>query len=132
MNRHGMNWIRRPKRLAIYLRDGLACVYCGHGVEDGAQLTLDHVRPVSKGGTNDASNLVTACHTCNSNRMDRTVRGFCRAVATYLNNGVEGPQIERHVRRCVARKIDTAAAKALIAERGSWTQCLKKERGMGA
>ncbi len=61
MNRHGMNWIRREKRLALHLRDGLVCVYCGAAGEDGGQLTLDHLRPVSKGGTNDASNLVTAC-----------------------------------------------------------------------
>ncbi|KKK72946.1 hypothetical protein LCGC14_2898780, partial [marine sediment metagenome] len=34
----GMNWIRPEKRLAIYLRDGLACCYCGATVEDGTKL----------------------------------------------------------------------------------------------
>src|SRR5438128_11454104 len=33
----GMNWIRPEKRLALYLRDGLACCYCGEAVEDGAK-----------------------------------------------------------------------------------------------
>jgi len=40
----GMNWIRKEKRLAIYLRDGLACGYCGQSIEDGAKLTLDGER----------------------------------------------------------------------------------------
>ena len=30
---NGSKWIRPEKRMAIYLRDGLACVYCGEGVE---------------------------------------------------------------------------------------------------
>ena len=39
MNRYGRNWIRPEKRRALYLRDGLACVYCGDSLEDGARLT---------------------------------------------------------------------------------------------
>lgn len=129
MNRHGRNWIRPEKRLALYLRDGLACVYCGGSLEAGAQLTLDHLRPVSKGGRHDATNLVTACQHCNSSRKNRTVRGFCRAVAVYLGTGIEAREIERHVRRCAARTFDTAAAKALIEQRGGWTPCLSHYRG---
>ena len=63
-NRHakggqGMNWLRPEKRLAIYLRDGLACCYCGSGVEDGVKLTLDHLTPHSQGGTNDEEKEVS-------------------------------------------------------------------------
>ena len=46
----GMNWLRPEKRLAIYIRDGLACAYCGEGIEDGATLTLDHLIPTCKAG----------------------------------------------------------------------------------
>ena len=42
-----MNSISKPKRVALYLRDGLGCVYCGESVEDGANLTLDYLRPDS-------------------------------------------------------------------------------------
>ena len=122
----GMNWLPKARRLAIYLRDGLACAYCGASVENDAKLSLDHLKPYSKGGTNETSNLVTACFSCNSGRGNHTVRGFCRVVAAYLNNGVTGAEIERHVRNTAARKIDKAAAKALIERRGSWAQCLKK------
>lgn len=33
-NWQGMNWIRQEKRYAIYLRDGLACVWCKATIED--------------------------------------------------------------------------------------------------
>ena len=71
-----MNWIRKEKRLAIYLRDGLACAYCGESVEDGAKLTLDHLKAHNHGGSNDADNLVTCCHRCNSARGKRSWRKF--------------------------------------------------------
>lgn len=66
-------WIRAERRLALYLRDGLACVYCGLDLRDAApaDVTLDHLLPRSAGGTNDATNLVTACRSCNSARGAR-------------------------------------------------------------
>lgn len=68
----GMNWIRQDKRLAIYMRDGHACVYC----TTHERLTLDHVKPVSKGGTNEHTNLVTACLPCNAARGNKAVKQF--------------------------------------------------------
>ena len=121
---NGMKWIRQEKRLAIYLRDGLACVYCGESVEDGATLTLDHLQCHSRGGSNAAANLVTACKRCNSSRGTRSVRSFCRSVALYLNHGVEADAIERHVRNSSRRTIDILAARNLISRRGGWRQAL--------
>lgn len=113
----GMNWIRKEKRLAIYLRDHLACVYCGEGIEDGATLTLDHLRPRSKGGTNRESNLVTSCERCNKARQDRSLRGFCSGVEEYLGIGSRG-EIEKRVRRLARRRLDLDAAKRMIEDRG--------------
>ena len=111
-----MNWIRPEKRLAIYLRDGMACVYCGAAVEkdEGVKLSLDHVRPYCKGGTNDASNLVTACFECNSKRGAKSLVEFCKNIA-----GENADKIMRHVRNCKRRRIDVAAAKAIMALRMS-------------
>lgn len=80
MNTHGSKWIRPVKRLAIYLRDGLQCQWCQKGVEAGAQLTLDHARARDQGGTNNATNLFTACHRCNSQRQNRTVAQYAEAL----------------------------------------------------
>lgn len=117
----GMNWIRQEKRLAIYLRDGCACAWCGAKVEAGTQLTLDHVVPHSKGGSNDASNLVTACKPCNDSRGARNATKFSEVVAAYVDHGVLAHRILQHVKNCTRRDLKPflANAKALIALRGS-------------
>lgn len=121
-----MNWIRQEKRLAIYLRDGLACVWCGSGIEDGAQMMLDHVLPHSEGGSNLESNLVTACHACNSRRGSRSVVAFADDVASYVNHGVTGDQIIDDIAKRTSTPLKTfrAEAKALVARRGSAARAL--------
>lgn len=44
------------------------CAYCG----DILPTTVDHVIPVSRGGTNDRSNLVPACTSCNMEKLTFT------------------------------------------------------------
>ncbi len=124
-NTHGSKWIRKEKRLAIYIRDGLACAYCGATIEDGAQFTLDHIKTRSNGGTHHESNLVTACTRCNSSRGDRSVAGFARSVASYLNHGIKAADITSHIRNCQRRTLDIAGAKAIIAARSSWMEAIK-------
>lgn len=120
-----MNWIRPEKRLAIYLRDGLACAYCGEGIEDGAKLTLDHIRPYTSRGSNSESNLVTACLRCNCSRGKRSWKVFIKAVAQYLNHGVTAEQITKHITTTRRRKLDMQAAKELISRRGGFVAALK-------
>ena len=122
----GMNWIRPEKRLAIYLRDGLACCYCGLSVEAEAKLTLDHLKPYGKGGGNDAGNLVTCCHRCNCIRGSRPWRTFAAHAAAYINHGVTADDIITHVRRTIRRTLDIASARQLIAQRGGFTAALNQ------
>lgn len=45
------------------------CAYClGH-----KKLTMDHVIPISKGGPHTAGNIVPACRSCNSKKLNRPV-----------------------------------------------------------
>jgi hypothetical protein len=120
--KQGMNWIRQEKRLAIYLRDGMACAYCGASVEDGTKLTLDHITPYVKGGSNHESNLVTCCLTCNSSRGARAMRTFAAAVAEY--RGIDVAEIIKHVNRTRARVLPMDEAKKLIERRGSAAKAL--------
>src|SRR5690606_9438228 len=115
------------KRLAIYLRDGLACAWCGSGVETGTIFTLDHLVPHSKGGSNEATNLVTSCKRCNDSRGNRSVPRFADAVAGYLNHGVDGETIRQHVRKTSRRSLDEflVEAKKLIERRGSVAKVLE-------
>ena len=51
-------------RKNILLRDGFCCQYCGeHHPAD--ELTLDHVIPISRGGSDTWTNVVSACKRCN-------------------------------------------------------------------
>ena len=55
-----------PKlRYEIMKRDGFRCVRCGCSKEDGVKLHVDHIKPVSKGGKTEKSNLRTLCNLCN-------------------------------------------------------------------
>ena len=121
----GARWIRRERRLAIYLRDGAACVYCGSSLEDGAILSLDHLRPVSAGGGNSSRNLVTACRRCNSARGDRPLPAWLQAVAAYLNHGIAAKDIAAHIARCRRRRPPMAEARAIMARRASWAAALE-------
>lgn len=51
-------------RFRILKRDGYQCCLCGRSAP-GVVLEVDHRIPVSKGGTNDESNLMTLCFDCN-------------------------------------------------------------------
>jgi len=45
------------------------CQYCG---AKGIPLTIDHVIPKALGGKDIWTNLVTACHSCNNRKGNRT------------------------------------------------------------
>ncbi len=51
-------------RVQVFARDGFTCVYCRNPALVLA-LNIDHVIPVSAGGSDGMDNLVTACAACN-------------------------------------------------------------------
>ena len=56
-----------PSRKSIFTRDGYRCAYCG---ATHLPLTLDHVIPRVRGGSNDWDNLVCCCTVCNNRKGD--------------------------------------------------------------
>lgn len=106
-NVHGSKWIRPEKRLAIYLRDEFHCVYCGADLHDAtpAEVTLDHITPRCQGGSNEATNLVTACRSCNSRRQETALTEFADTDA------------QARIETLRALPLNLALAKALIAGR---------------
>lgn len=55
--------------LAILAQADGHCAYC----DKEAKLTLDHVIPLSKGGTHSKDNVVPACLHCNSSKGNKTL-----------------------------------------------------------
>ena len=58
-------------RYRILRRDKFACQACGATQKDGAKLEVDHIKPVSKGGSSSDSNLQTLCDRCNRGKSNR-------------------------------------------------------------
>lgn len=67
-------WKRTIRR--IHARDNYTCQYCG---QVGGIIEVDHIFPVSRGGSNKDDNLCSACRRCNrakSNKLLTEWRGF--------------------------------------------------------
>ena len=54
-------------RKTIYVRDSFTCLCC----QSKAYLTIDHIKPISKGGLTELQNLQTLCRLCNSNKSQK-------------------------------------------------------------
>lgn len=77
-----MSKVQPEVKYAVWRRDRYTCRYCkrvlSEGSTDPAMMpTVDHVIPKSKGGSNRASNLVTACRDCNESKgsLDKPMSG---------------------------------------------------------
>lgn len=74
----------------LFERDNNLCMYCG-GEYSRAQLTRDHVQPVSKGGLDSWENVVTACRGCNHAKGNRLLDelGMKLLAIPYVPNNAE-------------------------------------------
>ena len=118
----GSKWCAKDKRLALYLRDDLKCAFCDCVVVPGVTATLDHVLACELGGTNDTTNLVTACISCNSAKRDLSMRKW---FAVLRMNNVNTNRIGSRVRRQTRKDITTMRkhAKSLIKTVGYQSAC---------
>ena len=66
-------------RLQIFERDSFTCRYCG---AKGVELECDHVEPISRGGTNEPGNLVTACSDCNRSKRNKQLDQWRQRAST--------------------------------------------------
>ena len=65
---------RQVTNTFLFARDRYRCQYCGRSQADlrpRESLTRDHLIPLSRGGTNDWKNVVTACSACNARKGNR-------------------------------------------------------------
>lgn len=71
LTRHREQYIPPLSNPALFARDARLCLYCGEhfSVRD---LSRDHVTPLSGGGRDVWSNVVTACKRCNNHKAGRT------------------------------------------------------------
>ena len=55
----------------LFRRDANVCMYCADRFST-SELTRDHVEPLSQGGRDSWTNVVTACRRCNNHKGGRT------------------------------------------------------------
>lgn len=91
-------------RVAIHLRDGHTCVYCGAT----SNLEVDHIKPRKHHGKDDPENLATACESCNQEKGTIHVRAFFlhRVLMGYPNTDGQEARLES----ARARPINLGAA----------------------
>lgn len=108
--------VSRRVRFEVLRRDGHKCRYCGCTAEE-APLTVDHVVPRALGGSNDSSNLVTACGDCNSGKTSTSPDEHVVAdVDAKALAWVEAMRVAADTRRAEFQKIDNAVAEVI----GCW------------
>lgn len=59
-------------KLLFEMQEGL-CAYCGNHLDD---YHVDHIKPISFGGSNNQSNLCLSCPTCNLTAGSLVFHGF--------------------------------------------------------
>ena len=98
-----MNVVRHARavstrlRFEVLKRDLFKCQYCGVNADD-AVLHVDHVIAIANGGSNDPSNLVTACSVCNLGKSDVPLEKLAAPVSKAVDRECEAVQLAlRHV-----------------------------------
>ncbi len=61
--------VSKKTRFEVFKRDGFQCMYCGQ-TPPIVILELDHIDPVSLGGSDEVHNLITACFDCNRGKKN--------------------------------------------------------------
>lgn len=97
-----------PTRLrrAVIDRDGLRCVWCRFESDSVSDFDIDHLRPVSLGGTDALDNLAVACCACNRSRGNRPAE----LAPTWIRRSI-------HVRQSVSERFSDAMAQMAAARR---------------
>lgn len=102
-------------RFEVFKRDRFTCQYCGKNPPD-VLLECDHIIPRAAGGTDEITNLTTACKECNAGKSDRL-----------LEEGT-APAVSRSVVDDLRERLEQAAAYTELV--GQQTNLIEKQRNL--
>lgn len=89
------------KRQEIFNKYKGHCAYCGCKLKMKT-MTVDHLKPQSKGGTNTIDNLVPACSKCNATKADDDIE-LLRIALAWPTLNVTQLQSFRKVRKAAKK-----------------------------
>jgi hypothetical protein len=87
----GRESLSKSVRFDVLKRDNFTCRYCGSSAPD-VELEIDHIKPVSRGGTNDIDNLITSCKTCNRGKSNKDL---CEIKIFEIENYITIPELKK-------------------------------------
>ncbi|MCI8378638.1 MAG: HNH endonuclease [Lachnospiraceae bacterium] len=79
---------------AIHRKQNKRCAYCGQH-RNIKYMTVDHIIPLSKGGTDDINNLQCTCKLCNRLKDNMMPHEFTAFIRRMLKNSIK---IEKRAR----------------------------------
>jgi len=82
--------------MALYESQHGLCAYCTHPL---TVYDVDHKQPLSRGGSNWASNLCLACVPCNTRKHNQTEAEFRAILASGRYDGIPGKFVRRGPKR---------------------------------
>lgn len=71
------------KRAQIYAKYDGHCAYCGRKITF-KDMDVDHIKPKSRGGSSELSNLNPSCRQCNRMKAALTIEGFRKEIASQI------------------------------------------------
>ena len=77
VHRKSMRSVGAAIQWGVWQRDDFRCMYCGAEGGINRPLTVDHFIPVELGGTDEMSNLISACRSDNKKKGSLSPEIFC-------------------------------------------------------
>lgn len=121
--------IGKTKRFEVFARDGFTCQYCGTRPPE-VVLEVDHIHPVSKGGSDEILNLITSCYDCNRGKRAKIISEIAPrpdADMALLKVQQEMVEVKRYLD--AKKKRDKAFSKVADAIRECWSENLTEGVG---
>lgn len=84
--------IKKYKKDSIHKRDGFSCLYCGN-IFERDNLDVDHIIPLSNGGSNEKENLTSSCKQCNIKKSNLTLNDFVKTYEIDINEMIQRAKI---------------------------------------
>lgn len=94
----------QEERAAIYRKTKGYCYLCGDFV-DFNKFEVEHKIPISKGGTNDLSNLFCSCHVCNSIKQDIYPEDFMERISKIFMYQMENKYSKKMTWKMMSKKL---------------------------
>lgn len=78
--------MRITKRMREYLYRKMQgrCAYCGQKI-DISEMQIDHILPVSRGGSDNIDNLICSCQSCNHYKRAANLPEFRKKIFTMID-----------------------------------------------